>query len=156
VESTVHHAEGIGLLDVVTVMRPEKQTHLIEAIMQEGGRLFAPCRSGLLNGYEIHMGETLLGDEVSPFSRISSRSGEKSDILDGAVSSDSRVMGTYIHGIFDNSGFRSALLNRLRRQKGLSTVTPVRNDADPLDLLAAHLEKNLDIPRILRLCGLEQ
>jgi adenosylcobyric acid synthase len=156
VESTVHHAEGIGLLDAVTVMQPEKQTHLITATLQEAGRLFAPCRTGLLNGYEIHMGETLLGDEVSPFALITSRSGEKANILDGAVSSDNRVMGTYIHGIFDNSGFRSALLNRLRRKKGLSTVTSVRNDADPLDLLADHLEKSLDIPRILRLCGLEQ
>ncbi len=156
VESTVHHAEGIGLLDVVTVMRPEKQTHQVTATLQEAGRLFAPCRSGSLNGYEIHMGETLLGDEVRPFALISSRSGEKTEVLDGAVSNDSRVMGTYLHGVFDNSGFRSALLNRLRRQKGLSTVTPVRNNADPLDLLASHLEKSLDIPHILRLCGLEQ
>ncbi len=156
VESTVHHAEGIGLLDVVTVMRPEKQTHQVTATLQEAGRLFAPCRSGSLTGYEIHMGETLLGDEVSPFAQISSRSGEKAEILEGAVSKDNRVMGTYLHGIFDNSGFRSALLNRLRRQKGLSTVTPVRNNIDPLDLLASHLEKCLDIPGILRLCGLEQ
>jgi adenosylcobyric acid synthase len=154
VESEIRHAEGLGLLEVATVMQPEKQTHQTVATLLDGGREFAPCRSGIVRGYEIHMGETALGDEMRPFARITSRSGEKVDMLDGAVSQDGRVMGTYIHGIFENSGFRSAMLNRLRRKKGLSTITPVSSDADPLELLAVHLEKHLEIPKILRLCGL--
>ena len=154
VESTIRHAEGLGLLDVVTVMRPGKQTHQATASLLPSGRDFAPGKCGALTGYEIHMGETLLGEEVRPFARIASRSGETVDILDGAVSADKRVMGTYLHGIFENTAFRAALLNRLRRQKGLSTVTPVRIEEDPLELLARHLESCLDIPRFLRICGL--
>jgi adenosylcobyric acid synthase len=153
-ESEIRHADGLGLLEVATVMHPEKQTHQTVASLLEGGREFAPCRSGVLRGYEIHMGETVLGDEMRPFARITSRSGEKVDMLDGAVSQDGRIMGTYIHGIFENDGFRSAMLNRLRRKKGLSTITPVSSDADPLEQLAEHLEKHLDISRILKLCGL--
>jgi adenosylcobyric acid synthase len=153
-ESEIRHADGLGLLEVATVMHPEKQTHQTVASLLEGGREFAPCRSGVLRGYEIHMGETVLGDDMRPFARISSRSGEKVDMLDGAVSQDGRIMGTYIHGIFENDGFRSAILNRLRRKKGLSTITPVSSDADPLEQLAAHLEKYLDISRIFNLCGL--
>jgi adenosylcobyric acid synthase len=155
VESSLHHAEGLGLLDVVTVMKVEKHTHQSTATMLDSGKRFAPCRTGTLSGYEIHMGETLLGEEVQPFARISSRSGEKVDMLDGAVSSDGRVMGTYLHGIFENAGFRSALLNRLRREKGLSTVTPVRTEKDPLDLLATHLATHLDLDRIFKICGLQ-
>ena len=134
VESTIHHAEGLALLDAVTVMRPEKQTHQAEAILLDSAHSFVPYRAaGQLLGYEIHMGETLLGEGVSPFARVVSRSGEKVDVLDGAVSTDGRIMGTYLHGIFDNDGFRAALLNRLRRQKGLSTVTPVTTGDDPLE-----------------------
>lgn len=154
VESGTQHADGLGLLEVATVMQTEKQTHQTIAALLDAGREFAPCRSGVLRGYEIHMGETVLDDQMRPFARITSRSGEKVDIMDGAVSQDGRVMGTYIHGIFDNDGFRSALLNRIRRKKGLSTVTPVSSDHDPLELLAAHLEKNLEISGILSVCGL--
>ncbi|MSM40336.1 MAG: cobyric acid synthase [Geobacter sp.] len=154
VESELHHAEGLGLLDAVTVMRAGKQTHqAVATLLGEAGLSTSP-RGGTITGYEIHMGETLLGDEVSPFARIVSRSGEKADLLDGAVSRDGRIMGTYLHGIFDNAGFRAALLNRLRRQKGLSTVTPVTASQDPLELLARHLEKSLDMNRLFALAGI--
>jgi adenosylcobyric acid synthase len=154
VESGIQHADGLGLLEAATIMHPEKQTHQTVATLLDGGREFAPCRSGILRGYEIHMGETVLGDGMRPFARITGRSGEKVDLLDGAVSPDGRVMGTYIHGVFENSGFRAAMLNRLRRKKGLSTITPVNADSDPLEQLAAHLEKHLDLPEILKICGL--
>jgi len=154
VESDLHHAEGLGLLDAVTVMRAGKQTHQSVATLLDGAGLGTSPRGGTITGYEIHMGETLLGDEVSPFARIVSRSGEKADLLDGAVSRDGRIMGTYLHGIFDNAGFRAALLNRLRRQKGLSTVTPVTASQDPLELLARHLEKSLDMNRLFALAGI--
>lgn len=154
VESELHHAEGLGLLDAVTVMRAGKQTHQSVATLLDGAGLGTSPRGGTITGYEIHMGETLLGEEVSPFARIVSRSGEKADLLDGAVSRDGRIMGTYLHGIFDNAGFRAALLNRLRRQKGLSTVTPVTASQDPLELLARHLEKSLDMNRLFALAGI--
>ena len=124
------------------------------ATLLDGAGLGTSPRGGTITGYEIHMGETLLGEEVSPFARIVSRSGEKADLLDGAVSRDGRIMGTYLHGIFDNAGFRAALLNRLRRQKGLSTVTPVTASQDPLELLARHLEKSLDMNRLFALAGI--
>ena len=41
---------------------------------------------------------------------------------DGAVSDDGNVIGTYVHGIFDNDEFRLELINCLRRKKGLSPI----------------------------------
>jgi adenosylcobyric acid synthase len=43
------------------------------------------------------------------------------DILDGCVSANGNVIGTYIHGIFDNDEFRSGLINYLRLKKGLKS-----------------------------------
>ncbi len=61
----------------------------------------------------------------------SHRSGEKvPDDEGGAVSSDGNVIGTYIHGIFDNGGFRHAFLNCIRRKKGLPLLSIDENKSD--------------------------
>ncbi|BEH11519.1 MULTISPECIES: cobyric acid synthase [Geobacter] len=154
VESDIREAEGLGLLDVVTVMLEQKSTHRAAAELLPSGFLVAPrCRGGLA-GYEIHLGETILGPSVRPFARITSRSGAPVEVLDGAVSSDGRVFGTYLHGIFDNAVFRTSFLNRLRKAKGLAERRPGQGGDDPFNLLAAHLEKHLNIDRMLELCGL--
>jgi adenosylcobyric acid synthase len=153
VETEGHReAEGLGLLDVVTVMLTRKETHQAIAELLPSGYLAAPksCRS--LSGYEIHMGETMLGPGVEPFARIVRRSGEEVEVQDGAVTRDGRIVGTYLHGIFHNAGFRAALLNRLRRQKGLPERAAAEAD-DPFDKLAAHLEAHLDLGRLLDICG---
>lgn len=43
--------------------------------------------------------------------------------IDGAVSKDGRVWGSYIHGLFKNSQFRKHFLNEVRRRKQNSTLT---------------------------------
>ncbi|HZV83231.1 MAG TPA: cobyric acid synthase CobQ, partial [Geobacteraceae bacterium] len=146
--------EGLGLLDVVTIMLTHKETHQVAAELLPSGYLAAPksCRS--LSGYEIHMGETILGPGVQPFARIVSRSGVEVEVQDGAVTRDGRVFGTYLHGIFQNAPFRASLLNRLRRGKGLPERAAAEPD-DPFDKLAAHLEGHLDMERLLAICGID-
>ncbi len=154
VESGIREAEGLGLLDVVTVMLERKTTHQARAELLPAAYLVAPRCRGDLEGYEIHMGETILGPGVRPFARATERSGRPVEVLDGAVSGDGRVFGTYIHGIFDNAGFRSAFLNKLRRAKGIDERPAAELRDDPFDLLAKHLETHLDMERLLMLCGL--
>ncbi|BDV44393.1 cobyric acid synthase [Geotalea uraniireducens] len=154
VESGIREAEGLGLLDVVTVMLERKTTHQATAELFPAGFQVAPRCRGVVNGYEIHMGETILGPGARPFARIVSRSGQPVEVLDGAVSCDGRIFGTYLHGIFDNHCFRTAFLNRLRRSKGLAERTIDECPQDPFELLAAHLEEHLDIARLLAICGL--
>src|SRR5208283_2229467 len=74
-----------------------------------------------LMGYEIHMGRTT-GDvglfalkRISPHPDIGTMNSEF--ILDGSARGN--VWGTYIHGIFDNDGFRRNLINVLRKDRGL-------------------------------------
>ncbi|WP_136524682.1 cobyric acid synthase [Geomonas ferrireducens] len=154
VESDLERVEGLGLLDVVTTMLKEKQTHQAEATLLAAGESVAPGCKASVTGYEIHMGDSVLGRGVTPFARITSRSGESVTVDDGAVSADGRVFGTYLHGIFDNHGFRTALLNRIRRAKGLPEQAEAAQMPDPFDALAAHMERHLDLERIFRICGI--
>ncbi|MFN2410930.1 MAG: cobyric acid synthase CobQ, partial [Halomonas sp.] len=72
--------------------------------------------------------------------------------LDGAVSDDGQVMGTYLHGLFDHSEACQALLARL----GLAAPQPVDYRAHrerELDRLADTLEAHLDIEAVISLLG---
>jgi len=146
-------AEGLALLDVVTIMLTAKETHQAVAELLIAGFQVAPRSAKRLEGYEIHMGETILGKTVEPFAHIVSRSGKDVEILDGAVTRDGRIFGTYLHGIFHNSSFRGAFLNRIRRKKGMAERVPAEQ-SDPYDKLAAHLEQHLDMERLLGICGI--
>ncbi len=92
-EGQVRDIAGLGLLDVETVMEPEKIVRNVEAR--------SLLHDASLEGYEIHIGRTEGTDAVRPFSRIG-------DHDDGAVSPDGRVMGTYLHGVLAPTIFDAA------------------------------------------------
>lgn len=119
VESPKDSIQGLGLLNIVTTFAREKLTYQVKAHALEHENLFYV--DGVLTGYEIHMGETTYNghNSVRPFARITERAGKMVEILDGCVSADGNVMGTYIHGIFDNDAFRSRLIDYLRFKAGL-------------------------------------
>ena len=121
VESKVKKTHGIGLLPATTVFKSHKvkMTNQVRAIAN------LAFYKGEIRGYEIHMGRTYFSNSnlKSAFTIIE-RSGKK--VMDddgGAVNRDGNVIGTYIHGIFDNDAFRQAFLNHLRLKKGLSPVS---------------------------------
>jgi adenosylcobyric acid synthase len=154
VESAISDAEGLGLLDVTTTLLREKVTRQATGRLLAAGLRTAPDCGTKITGYEIHMGETCLGPDVQPFALLTELGGATTELADGAVSPDGRVFGSYLHGLFDNHDFRTALLNRLRRDKGLKEqhkVVPLKN---PFDLLATHLEQHLDMARLYAICGL--
>ncbi len=155
VESSLVEAEGLGILDVETILLPEKETHQAEGRLLPAAMLIAPNAGGTVSGYEIHMGSTTLGPTAKPFVQLLRRSGSEVTVLDGAVSADARAFGTYLHGIFDNQAFRMAFLNPIRLVKGLSPQSADCSAADPFDLLAEHLEKHLDLEQLFRICGIE-
>lgn len=156
VESAVTEARGLGLLPSVTTLLPEKETHRACAYLDEGGLAIAPACTGIMTGYEIHMGATVCDDGLRPFARIFRRGDAEVAVADGAVSPDGRIFGSYLHGLFDNDRFRDTYLNGVRREKGMP-LSPEADKAaqpDPFDQLAAQFEKHLDLPRMLAMCGL--
>lgn len=155
VESPRRQAKALGLLDVVTVMQPDKQTHQVE-----GSLLGSTADCGLIpdtviEGYEIHMGDTRRGDNARGFSRLSRSMDDNAGVEDGAVSIDGRVWGTYLHGLFDNGGFCRQLLATLdSRFSEPDSTEPSFNLQKELDRLADHLEEHLDLGCIEKMLDL--
>ena len=81
----------------------------------------------------------------------------QSSSLDGCVSADGAVMGTYLHGLFENRCIRTALVNWLIERRGLPPLqweeTVRRREAD-YDRLAEALRQNLGLPALYRIAGL--
>lgn len=156
VESAIKEAQGLDLLPSTTELLTEKETHQALTYLDEAGLTVAPECNGVMTGYEIHMGLTTLGKGVRPFSRIFRRGDASVSVEDGAVSADGRIFGTYLHGLFDNVRFREIYLNSIRLEKGMPLRRGVQKQPqnDPFDQLAELFEKNLDMPRILNICGL--
>ncbi len=150
VESDCLSAEGLGLLDVETILKPGKQTHQVTARFQAAAATAGFGGMEDVAGYEIHAGESECGILSRPLLRLLSRSGQPVAIDDGAVSADGRVWGTYLHGFFDDDRVRYAVLAPLRAGRG--TAPTVSSDQQSLDSelnkLADHLEAHLAIETI--------
>jgi adenosylcobyric acid synthase len=128
-------AEGLGLLDVATVLGGAKRVAETRGTLLPEG---APFR-----GYEIHFGTTTGPDAHRPLLRLDDGRAE------GAVSADGTVAGCTIHGLFADDRQRAAWLARL----GAASSVP-DHDATveaTLDALAAHLEAHLDVGRLFSL-----
>ena len=120
---------GAGLLPIETRFSPEKTVKPVERQLQGCGPLAGA--SGMVSGYEIHMGEsTLLGSVDRPFE------GE------GAAAGD--VLGTYLHGLFENRGAREAFLDRVYESTGRGRVETDGKTRSPYEQ-AAELVADLDI-----------
>ncbi|MCA0257691.1 MAG: cobyric acid synthase [Proteobacteria bacterium] len=133
IEGAPGSIEGLGLLDVTTVLSGEKRLEEVRGESFDG----AP-----LKGYEMHMGVTEGPDCARPFAMINGQA-------EGARSADGRVTGTYLHGLFADDAQRAAWLARLGgRASGFDYEAGVE---DVLNRLAAHMEAHLDLDALLRL-----
>ena len=171
--------KGLGFLPVETVFREEKYTR------QRSGRTcrlagpWAPLSDLPVSGYEIHMGDTGIlngkyeGVTENDGLRAGSRpAGNVFAVLgstrepDGAVCGS--VLGTYLHGIFDEPELRGALIHLLRERRpgdfggvretdtlqGAERMESARQMQErQLDLLADVLRANLDWELIYRAIG---
>lgn len=157
VESEHAHTDGLGYLPMETTFYPEKHTTQVtaEADFMFLGREF---QHKSLPGYEIHMGETIFLKEIPHPFRMLEQQGA-AHVLDGAVSEDGTVLGTYIHGIFDGDAFRRDFLNLLRERKGLSALPEQRNvrreKEKAYDRLADIVRKSLDMEKLAAIMGEE-
>jgi adenosylcobyric acid synthase len=130
-EGDVREAEGLGLLNVETVMEPEKVLRTVVATAPSGEAL---------EGYEIHLGETSGLDCARPAVLVGG-------MPSGATSADGKVLGTYLHGFFAANAFRRSFLARLGHQSALRDDRQEIETA--LDRIAEDLEKVVDVERLL-------
>jgi adenosylcobyric acid synthase len=132
IEGTAGEAEGLGLLDVATVLGGDKTLSPASGRSADG----TPLR-----GYEMHVGQTSRAAGVANFVRFDDGR------CDGAVSADGRIVGTYLHGLFSDDAQRARWLEKLG---GTSQVADHDATIDAvLDGLAGHLERHLDADALL-------
>jgi adenosylcobyric acid synthase len=132
IEGSSGESPGLGLLDVKTVMTPQKTVTRVTASHAATGEP--------IEAYEIHIGLTEGEDRLRPFA-ILNGAGE------GAVSRDGRVHGSYLHGLFTSDGFRKAFLARMDIP---ATNLHYRASVEStLDALADHIENHLDVEGLL-------
>ena len=137
---------GLGLLPTETVFLGEKTRTRVEGVFTTGSGLFAALSGVPFAGYEIHMGVTTI--DGSTLVQIKSQTGEEK--ADGCCAGN--VWGSYVHGIFDRASCAQAVVNCLRRARGLEEdATAVDWEVyqqQQYDKLAAGVRASLDMQAV--------
>ena len=150
-ESNLKEISGLGLLEIETVMEKEKTTTQYTNTLKNVTGLLEGAEGISVTGYEIHQGYSYLeNSSVEKESEASKKCIFGDGKLKGMVKDN--VIGTYIHGVFDNSEFTNFILNKVRKEKGLDSInenfsfTEYKNQE--YDKLAQILRENIDIEKI--------
>ena len=141
---------GMGILPMETVFAQQKTRTRVSGQFTGTEGEWKSLEGVAIEGYEIHMGETVLREGAVPASRIR-------DDVTGAEKEDGAMMdqicGTYVHGIFDRREVVEAVLNLIGRRKGVDVSQMKGMDfaafkETQYDLLAEGLRKHLDMKKI--------
>ncbi len=128
--------KGLCLLNVTTRFgKYEKHTRQVEKCVTGNGKILGSIKGEKVTGYEIHMGE--------------SAGGEPAFGDDGSVSENGLVIGTYLHGLFENENIRNSFMGYLYKRKGLTYTDVKMNDC--LEELAKFVGEHVDMNLIYRM-----
>lgn len=149
--------EGLGFFPMETVFTGEKILAQTGAVCLDWRLAGVRQRfAGVpVQGYEIHAGRTAFTDRTVSLFEVRRRGDKSLSEPAGALSADGRVLGTYLHGLFDTDGFRRSFLNALRERKGLAPLPPQvnrqRERQAAYDRLADAVEQNLDMRQVVEM-----
>ena len=135
VEGSPGEVAGLGLIDVETLLTGDKILRECAGVSVADGKPFT--------GYEMHMGRTFGPDCARLLLRFADGRAE------GAVSADGRICGAYVHALFGHDAQRAAWLKQLGAPA--SSLDYDHEVERVLDEWAAHLERHVDIDRLLGL-----
>ncbi len=133
IEGPPSEAEGLGLLNVATVLGRDKKLQEAHGTTLADGERF--------KGYEMHMGVTDGADCARPVLRFDDGR------VDGAASRDGLVCGFYVHGIFAQDAQRAALMRRLGVAP--SKLLYETRIEQTLDALAEHCARHIDLDQLM-------
>jgi len=138
--------KGIGLLPLKTTFSEKKLTRQINS------ESLWPCQSKI-NGFEIHNGQTELDNmqsslKIKPIFKDLNLGWYKENKEGGTI------VGTYIHGIFENDNWRDQYINLIRKSKNLPTlnkksISYKKKRESIIDNLAKEFDKHLNITSLL-------
>ncbi len=144
-------AAGLGLFPAVTVFSQEKTRTQIDGCIINGD-----LRGTQVSGYEIHMGQTSLKAQYQercfePWIRL------LDGRMDGIISPDGRVCGTYLHGMCDGEAFLNAWLAPIFEERGIKGGNAVDAEAyreQEYDKLAKVIRDHMDMAAVYQMMGL--
>ena len=134
VESEAGEVAGLGLIDMDVAFFPEKRTEQAVGVVAGGPGWLEGLRGAEISGYEIHNGENAYGPNARVW--LSDAAGRPL----GAANPEGNVLGTYLHGLFDDGALADALVRRARAIRGLPEDA---GDAPAVDF-AAYREAQFD------------
>ena len=135
IEGAAGSSAGLAYLEMETTLEGEKE------LCHTDGRLVMDNTE--ISGYEIHIGKTR-GPALDHPAIV------MSDKTDGAISEDNKIMGSYLHGLFESAAGCNALL----KWAGLETEQAIDYQQlreQEIDRLADSLNNNLDMQTLLGL-----
>jgi adenosylcobyric acid synthase len=135
IEGPPGSVDGIGLLDITTELAGDK------SLVAINGRTISDDIT--VSGYEMHIGRTTGPATQNPMVKF------EDGRVDGAVSANGRIAGTYLHGFFGGDEQRTAWLARLGSPASSLAYEELIDQT--LDALAAHFEAHLDVEKLLSL-----
>jgi adenosylcobyric acid synthase len=157
VESAEESVPGLGLLPLRTRFDTEKTTAEVKARATERSFLAGDRAMGAeITGYEIHMGKVTQTRPAPMSFEVRARNGREVRAPDGAIGGGGAVVGSMIHGLFENDAVRGDLLSFLRARRGLPLpASPQRIPAKQAeyDRLAAAVREHIDRELLWRLAG---
>ena len=145
IEGEIRTEKGFGLLPIKTIFNKEKITK------QASGRIISNRIKSInkieVSGYEIHNGETTIYNEDNIFIKLDN--GE----VAGAINSKGNVLGTYLHGIFDNGDFLLAFVKSLLEKNNINNeykdiISYNEYKNNEFNKLAKILEDNIDMSKV--------
>lgn len=134
---------GMGFLETETRFETEKVRTRVEGTVGNLEGFYEKLSGATFAGYEIHMGQTAVF--TNGCSVLSNGN------HDGAV--DGNVLGSYVHGIFDEGDFYSKLVGILLEKKGITEAQAVGLSFEEYknqqyDKLADGMRASLDMEKI--------
>ena len=143
------YENGLGLLNVDTVMEEEKIRTVFEGRVTDATGVLSSLNDMMVKGYEIHMGVTSAFDDINEFT--SSKTGFCRN----------NIYGTYIHGFFDKKEILKGVIEAVssKNKKNITTNYALDNDdfmQKQYDKLAEVLRENMDIKGIYRMIGIDE
>lgn len=171
--------EGFGLFSKQTHFENTKKTNQVKGVFRTETDLFVNLEGFEIKGYELHMGKDYPLDEKiceyiekenidknieksveeNTIKNILFENSSENIFEDSLYISKGNVLGTYVHGFFDNIQFTTSLLNNIRLKKGLDLLRLPTQSFDELkmieyDKIADVIRENIDIEKLYEMLQL--
>lgn len=148
IEDKAGESTGLSLLKLTTTLAAEKilsnvsgviNPTLLSTQQKPHENPIEPVDDILASGYEIHCGVTTGVEHYNPLIHLST------GMSDGVISTDKQIIGTYIHGLFDQAETTTALLRWAGLDAPEVTVDLYAIREQQLERLADCLEEHLSV-----------